>query len=125
MIKPRRFVNYNKYTLFMSFLAHEFKRLGIEKFIEEFSNKKYRGIYKKYLDSYIEYINNKRLGITEECEVYPRILVVEPYVYKTYFKFKDREILNKALKKAVPEFLKRGILITEIQEAVNAPYMIK
>ena len=122
MIKPRRFVNYDKYTMFMSFIAHEVKRYGIEKFIEKYKNSnKYTGIYRKYICGYIEYIENKKNGIniSKNSHINKR-LIVEPYVYTQYFKFKNKDIIEDALKMAIPEFLNRGLLITEVQEAVNA-----
>lgn len=45
MIKPRRFVNYKKFSIFMSFLSHELKRLGIDEFNKKYKNHSYKGIY--------------------------------------------------------------------------------
>jgi hypothetical protein len=36
-----------------------------------------------------------------------------------YFKYGDKEALAEELKHAIPAFLNRGLLITNIQEAVN------
>ena len=117
MVKPKRFVNYKKLTLFMSHLAHEFKRMGTEEFIKKYKNFKCHGVYKKYLDGYIEYHTNKSKGITIECTEHPKTVVVDPVVHVLYFKNKDYNIINELLPNAVPELLKRGILLTEVQEA--------
>lgn len=119
-VKPKRFVNYNRYTLFISFLAHELKRLGIDNFIKTFKNKKYYGINKKYLDGYIEYLENKKHGHSIVCNKQYNRLVVDPYVYTAYYKYGDKSVVNRALDNAIPEFLNKGLLITETQEAVNA-----
>jgi hypothetical protein len=102
----------------MSHLAHEKKRLGTEAFINKYKNINYRGIYKKYLDSYIEYLTNQNTQTQISIAKYPNILVVDPYVYRMYFKAHSKEEFNDALNKAISEFLKRGILLVEVQEAV-------
>ena len=43
-----------------------------------------------------------------------------PYVYTAYYKYGDKNVVNRALDNAIPEFLNKGLLITEIQKAVNA-----
>lgn len=119
-MKIKRFVNYNKWTLFTSMLAHDLKRLGIDGFNEKYKDSKYMGIYKAYLEGYIEYINNRKSGKIIQCNELPKKVVLEPYVYHEYFKYKDKAALENALKKAIPEFLNRGILLTEVQVAVGS-----
>lgn len=41
MIRPKFFVNYTKYTLFVSYLAHEKKRMGTNLFIDKYKNSIY------------------------------------------------------------------------------------
>lgn len=38
---------------------------------------------------------------------------------KNYTKYGQKDILQEELKKAIPSFLCRGLLITTVQEAVN------
>lgn len=120
LAKPKRFVNYTNYTLFMSFLAHEKKRLGVEEFITTFKTRKYSGLKQKYLDSYIEYLENQLSNTQISYVNTHKKLIVDPYTYTEYFEFKNKDIINESLKEAIPEFLKRGLLITEVQEAVHA-----
>lgn len=121
-IRPKFFVNYDRYCLFVSFLAHEYKRLGTDAFIKKFRNQKYRGINQRYLEAYLDYLENKKNNITITCINTRKVLVTDFYVYEFYYKFKDRNVVNEALQDAIPEFLNKGLLITEIQEAVpHAP----
>lgn len=119
MIKIRRFVNYDRWTLFMSHLAHEYKRLGYSGFINKYSGARYHGIYKRYLEGYMEWLTNREFGIEVECKKHPIKLVAEPYIHMCYYGFKDKNILKESMKQAIPEFLSRGLLLTEVQEAVN------
>lgn len=124
MIRPKRFVNYKKYTLFMSHMAHELKRLGADRFIEKYKPSMYKGLYRRYLTAYIEYIHNQKAESTAECLIYPKVLIVEPYVYNMYFKCHDKSVLKEAMQEAIPEFLKQGLLITSIQEPVDTSHKI-
>lgn len=120
MIKPKRFVNYDNLTLFMSALAHDYKRYGLEELKKRYANNKFRGMYKRYYTAYIEYLYNKENKITIECNEYPNKLIVGIYIYDMYFKFKNKNILNESINDAIPEFLKQGFLLTSVQEAVHA-----
>lgn len=53
---PEKEVDYENYSLFMSQLAHDHKRLGTEGFIAKYDTSKYRGINKRYLKGYRDYI---------------------------------------------------------------------
>lgn len=117
--KPKFFVNYTKYTLFMSFLAHEYKRLGYLRFIEKYKTKKYKRLNGKYLMSYISYLENSKSGNVITINKVPKKIVLDPYTYTMYFKFKDKTVLKDSLSKAIPEFLVNGLVITEVQEAVR------
>ena len=119
MCKPRFFVNYTKYTLFMSFLAHEYKRLGYLRFINKYKNKKYRGLRGRYLLSYINYLENSKNGLSINVDKVPKKVVLDPYTYTLYFKFKDKSVLKSSIDNAIPEFLVNGLVITEVQEAVK------
>ena len=66
--RPVKNVDYEAYTLFMSTVAHDYKRLGIENFLLMYDVSKHRGIKKRYLKGFIEYIagierHNTRKGI--------------------------------------------------------------
>ena len=105
MVRPKFFVNYTKYTLFISHLAHEKKRMGTELFIDSYTNRKYRGFCGRYLKGYIEYLKNQRDGKISLCENYPNSLIVDKDIYVFYFKFKDKKPFKEELTKAIPEFL--------------------
>ena len=55
--RPVRNVNYDDYTLFMSSVAHDYKTLGIDNFIAKYDVSKYRGINKRYLAGFLDYIS--------------------------------------------------------------------
>lgn len=113
--RPVKNVDYQDYTLFMSSVAHDYKILKPEAFIEKYDVTKYRGINKRYLAGFLDYIN----GIERNIVRRTNDLVLDPYTYLMYFKYGDKESLEQELKKAIPVFLCRGLLITNVQEAVN------
>lgn len=55
--RPVKNVDYQDYTLFMSSVAHDYKILKPEAFIEKYDVTKYRGINKRYLAGFLDYIN--------------------------------------------------------------------
>lgn len=112
---PEKEVDYEAYSLFMSQLAHDHKRLGTEGFIAKYDTSKYRGINKRYLKGYRDYI----LGNKTENSRKSNKLVLDPYTYLMYFKYGNKDVLNEELIKAIPEFLNQGLLITNVQEAVH------
>lgn len=116
--RPVRNVDYQEYTLFMSNLAHDYKRLGTDEFLEVYDVSKYRGINKRYLKGYIDHI----LGITGRNTRKSRDLVLDPYTYQMYFEYGDKSVLEEELKKAVPAFLNQGLLVTNVQEAVDGTF---
>ena len=113
--RPVRNVDYEDYTLFMSTVAHDYKMLETDVFIEKYDVSKYRGINKRYIAGFIDYIN----GIDRQNMRRTNDLVLDPYTYLMYFKYGDKDVLKQELKKAIPAFLNRGLLITNVQEAVN------
>ena len=113
--RPVKDVDYKEYTLFMSSVAHDYKLLKPEAFIEKYDVSKYRGLNKRYLAGFLDYIS----GIERNTVRRTNDLVLDPYTYLMYFKYEDKESLNQELKKAIPAFLCRGLLITNVQEAVN------
>lgn len=117
-MRPKLFVNYSRFCLFISHLAHEYKRMGLEAFVEKYSGMKYRGIYKNYLDAYIEYHQNKAKVVVIKYESKSNVLVTDTIVYELYYKFGEKCIMNELSPDAVPEFLKYGFLITDVHEAV-------
>lgn len=113
--RPVKNVDYNEYTLFMSSLAHDHKNLGTEAFIEKYDVSKFRGLNKRYLSGFIDYIT----GVKSHTVRKTNDLVLDPYTYLMYFTYGDKEVLEEELKKAIPCFLCRGLLITKVQEAVD------
>ena len=113
--RPVKDVDYKEYTLFMSSVAHDYKLLKPEAFIEKYDVSKYRGLNKRYLAGFLDYIS----GIERNTVRRTNDLVLDPYTYLMYFKYGDKESLNQELKKAIPAFLCRGLLITNVQEAVK------
>lgn len=116
--RPVRNVNYDDYTLFMSTVAHDYKTLGRENFIVKYDVSKYRGINKRYLAGFLDYVS----GIERQNMRKTNDLVLDPYTYLMYYKYGDKDALNEELKRAIPAFLNRGLLITNVQEAVNGSF---
>lgn len=116
--RPVNNVDYEDYTLFMSTVAHDYKSLEFDAFIEKYDVSKYRGINKRYLAGFYDYIN----GIDRPNTRKTNDLVLDPYTYLMYFKYGEKETLEEELKKAIPAFLSRGLLITSVQEAVSGAY---
>ena len=116
--RPVRNVDYDDYTLFMSTIAHDYKTLGRENFIVKYDVSKYRGINKRYLAGFLDYVS----GIERHNIRKTNDLVLDPYTYLMYYKYGDKNALNEELKRAIPAFLNRGLLITNIQEAVNGSF---
>ncbi len=115
LYRPVAKVDYEDYTLFMSTVAHDYKSLDYDTFIEKYNVSKYRGLNKRYLAGFYDYIN----GINNANTRRTNDIVLDPYTYLMYFKYGDKEVLTEELKKAIPAFLNRGLLITNIQEAVG------
>ena len=113
--RPVKNVDYEAYTLFMSTVAHDYKRLGIENFLLMYDVSKHRGIKKRYLKGIIEYI----AGIERTNTRKGTDLVLDPYTYLMHFKYGDQTALQCSLEKAIPAFLNQGLLITDVQEAVT------
>ena len=116
--RPVKNVDYEDYTLFMSTVAHDYKNLGRDRFIEKYDITKLRGINKRYLAGFLDYIN----GIERQNMRRTNDLVLDPYTYLMYFKYGYKEALPEGLKRAIPAFLNRGLLITDVQEAVNGSF---
>lgn len=116
--RPVKNVNYEDYTLFMSTVAHDYKALSIDVFSEKYDTTKYRGLNKRYLLAFLDYIN----GIESQNTRKTNDLVLDPYTYLLYYKYGDKTVLEEELKKAIPAFLNRGLLITNVQEAVNGTF---
>ena len=113
--RPVKTVDYSEYTLFMSHVAHEFKRLGKIRFLSEVDTKKYRGIKKRYLRGFVDYLS----GDVQTDFRRSDDLVLDPYTYQMYFEYGQKDVLEEELKKAIPAFLNQGLLITNVQEAVR------
>ena len=113
--RPVKDVDYDSYTLFMSGVAHDFKRLGLERFLATYDTSKYRGIHKRYLKGFIDYV----AGINRPNTRKGNDLVLDPYTYLMYFKYGDQSALQHSLERAIPAFLNQGLLITDVQEAVR------
>lgn len=113
--KPVKNVDYKDYTMYMSYLAHEVKRLGKDEFIIEYRGIKESGVRARYLRALINY-----LSPNDKFKAYSSSnLILDPLTYQMYFTYGEKDILDLQIKKAVPEFLMQGLLITNIQEAVG------
>ncbi|MBO4373874.1 MAG: hypothetical protein J5829_02095 [Lachnospiraceae bacterium] len=113
--RPVKNVNYEEYTLFMSKVAHDYKMLDPETFIIKYDVTKYRGLNKRYLAGFLDHVFETDKPIMRKTND----LVLDPYTYLMYYKYGDKKVLEEGLKKAIPAFLRRGLLITELQEAVS------
>ena len=116
--RPVRNIDYEAYTLFMAKVAHDYKEFERDSFIEKYRLSKYRGLEKRYLTGFFDYIN----GIDRHNMRRTNDLVLDPYTYLMYFKYGHKEVLEEELRNAIPAFLNRGLLITKVQEAVNGTY---
>lgn len=115
--KPVKHVDYKDYTMFMSYLAHEVKRLGKDKFLIEYKEVKESGVRARYLKGLINYLSK-----SEKSKAYSSAnLVLDPLTYQMYFTYGKKDILEARIEQAIPEFLMQGLLITNIQEAVSGP----
>ncbi|MCR5329671.1 MAG: hypothetical protein K6E62_00585 [Lachnospiraceae bacterium] len=112
--RPVKNVDYEDYTLFMSTVAHDYKIMEPDEFIRKYDVSKYRGINKRYIGGFLDYIN----GIDRHNTRRTNDLVLDPYTYLMYFKYGNKDVLKEELKKAIPAFLNRGLLITNVQESV-------
>lgn len=113
---PEKNIDYDEYSMFMSTLAHDHKRLGIDKFLEKYDTTKFRGLKKRYLKGYIDYITGNNKPNTRKSNN----IVLDPYTYLMYTKYGNKSVMEEELKKAIPQFLNQGLLITNVQEAVKA-----
>lgn len=113
--RPVKNIDYEEYTLFMSTVAHDHKTMNQYEFLKKYDVTKYRGIKKRYLSGYLDYIN----GIERPNTRKTNDLVLDPYTYLMYFKYGQKDILDEEIKRAIPAFLSKGLLITNVQEAVN------
>ena len=116
--RPVKNVDYEDYTLFMSAIAHDHKTMESLEFFEKYDVSKYRGIKKRYIGGFLDHINGIDRGNVRRTND----LVLDPYTYLMYFKYGKKDVLREELKKAIPAFLSRGLLITNVQEAVNGSY---
>ncbi len=116
--RPVKNVDYEAYTLFMSAVAHDYKSLEDDVFIDKYDVSKYRGINKRYIAGFLDYINGIDRGNMRKTND----LVLDPYTYLMYFKYGKKEVLTQEVQKAIPAFLNRGLLITNIQEAVRGTF---
>ncbi len=80
--RPVKGIDYQDYTLFMSSLAHDYKRLGRDGFLEKYDISKHRGLNKRYLRGFIDYIT----GIESRSARKTNDLVLDPYTHLMYFK---------------------------------------
>ena len=113
--RPQKNVDYESYTLFMSSVAHDYKRMGLEQFLVHYDTSKHRGIQKRYLKGFIDYMT----GINRPNTRKGNDLVLDPYTFLMYFKYGDQSVLQQSLSRAISSFLNYGLLITEVQEAVG------
>lgn len=116
--RPVKNVDYEQYTLFMSTVSHDHKTMETESFIKKYNISKYRGLNKRYLAGFLDYIN----GINRRNMRRTNDLVLDPYTYLMYYKYGHKEVLEEELKHAIPAFLNRGLLITNVQEAVDGSF---
>lgn len=116
-----RFINYNKYAWWMSVLAHEYNRSGIEGLERKYREHRHHGIYKKYFRGYIKYL--KEIESNGEASIanhgYSGKLVLGIVGYDNYIIYGDKQAFLDNLKNAKSAFLSEGLLISEVQEAVK------
>ena len=102
----------------MSSVAHDYKTLELESFIEKYDVSKYRGINKRYIAGFLDYISDIDRGSMRKTND----LVLDPYTYLMYFKYGNKDVLKQEVQKAIPAFLNKGLLITNVQEAVGGTF---
>ncbi len=96
-------------------MAHDNKSMDPDAFIDKYDVSKYRGIRKRYIAGFLDYISGIDRGNIRRTND----LVLDPYTYLMYFKYGNRDVLKQEIQKAIPAFLNRGLLITNVQEAVG------
>ncbi len=116
--RPVKNIDYKEYTLFMSKVAHDHKTMSLNDFMEKYEVSKYRGLNKRYLAGYLDYVN----GIDRQNTRKTNDLVLDPYTHLMYFKYGQKDVLNEQLQHAIPAFLSRGLLITDVQEAIHGSF---
>ncbi len=117
--RPVKDVDYAEYTLFMSTVAHDYKFLEPDLFMDKYDVSKYRGINKRYIAGFLDYIS----GIDRGNMRRTNDLVLDPYTYLMYFKYGNKDVLKQEVQKAIPAFLNRGLLVTNVQEAVGGSFV--
>lgn len=112
--KPIKNIDNNEYARFMSSVAHDYKRMNRDDFFEKYKPSNYRGLQKKYVKGYIDWLN----GSYERNIRKGNDIVLDPYTYYMYFEVGEKNVLLQELELAIPEFLNQGLLITNVQGAV-------
>lgn len=113
--KPVKKIDMDEYTLFMSAVAHDYKRMTRDSFLKKYKPSKFRGVQKKYLKGFTDWMKG-----SYEIRIHKgNDLILDPYTYHMYFDAGEKRVLDEELKSAIPEFLNQGLLITDIQEAVH------
>ncbi len=115
---PIKNIDYSSYTLFMSTVAHDYKKMELDDFVKKYNTAKFRGLNKRYLAGFYDYIN----GIDRSNMRKTNDLVLDPYTYVMYFKYNNKEVLDEELKRAIPAFLNRGLLITDIKKTLDGAF---
>lgn len=113
------FVNYDKYGLFISHMAHEYKRLGFNGLKEKYKNNQFKGVYKRYYNAYILYLENKSNKIEFRCSNIPKVVTLDPIYYEIIKLTKDFTLIQEAIDKSKTEFLYFGLTMEDVQEAVK------
>jgi len=112
--------------LFMSILAHDYQDYGFDGFIDLWKNSNKRGLENLYLKAYMDYITNRNVEIekvffngkrnTESNAIKEIYLEVDSwYEYKE----KGNQVIEKLIESSVPEMLKYGFAIREVQVAIK------
>lgn len=113
--KPVKNINNDEYALFMSSVAHDYKRMKKNEFLKKYQPSRFRGVQKKYVKGFTDWVKGSyEIKIRKGND-----LILDPYTYYMYFEAGDKNILQEELKSAIPEFLNQGLLITNVQEAVH------
>ena len=112
--------------LFMSILAHDYQDYGYDGFVDLWKKSNKRGLENLYLKAYMDYITNRNVekekevfsgkGNTESNTIKEIYLEVDSwYEYEE----KGNQVIEELIESSVPEMLKYGFAIKEVQVAIK------
>ena len=118
-------IDYDRLTMTISHINHEYKRMKHEDFMRIYSETAFGcegDICEIYKKAYMEYKDNKKKGIdyVYNGKYSKKLIVLNVAVYDMYT-CGEKAYFYEEIASAIQEFLKYGILTSTIGEAVPKP----